>query len=134
MVAAAALYFNFTAFLSDLIPVTTFSSRQSSVEWISDGSHLTPIVLSPVLLDQCKLILLDSYVRSLFNCAIDVDALNVEAIITRKDSKDKKLEKDLVEILTESSTTVAAREAMVDRTKGFWQRSKWAKKLQKIVS
>ena len=50
--AAAALYFNFTALLSDLIPVTTFSSRQSSVEWISDGSHLTPIVLSPVILER----------------------------------------------------------------------------------
>ncbi len=134
LLTAAASYFNFTAFLTDLVPVTTFSSRQSSVEWIRDGSHLTPIVLSPVILDQCKVIILDSYVRSLFNCAIDVDALNVKEIISKKDGRDKKLEKDLEEILTESSISVAAREAMVDRTKGFWQRSKWAKKLQKIVS
>ena len=132
--AAAASYFNFMALLSNLIPVTTFSSRQSSVEWISDGSHLTPIVLSPVILDQCKLILLDSYVRMLFSCAIDADDFNVDAILSRKDSRDKKLEKDLQEIMTESSTSVAAREAMVDRTKSFWQRSKWAKKLHSMFS
>ena len=131
---AAASYFNFITVLVDLIPLGTFSSRQSSVEWIGEGSHSTPIVLSSVIIDQSKAIILDSYVRTLYNCAIDVDALNVDAIIKRKDNRDVKLEKDMEAIMTESSTSVAAKEAMNNRTKGIMG-SKWAKKLsKKIVS
>lgn len=91
---------------------------------------MTPIVLSPVVLDQCKLILLDSYVRKLFKCAINEDALNVDNIIQKKDNKDEKLEKELHDIMTESLSSIAAKEAMVDRTKSFMG-SKWARKLSK---
>ena len=133
-ITAAASYFNLLSVLVDLIPTSTFSSRQSSVAWLNDGAQMTPIVLTPVILDQCKLILLDSYVRTLFNCAIDMDALNVNLIMKRKDSRDEKLETDLNAILTETLTSVAAKEAKVDRSKGFLT-SKWARKLsKKIVS
>ena len=95
---------------------------------------MTPIVLSPVIIDQCKLILVDSHVRSLFRCAIDEDKMNIETIIKRKDKEDEKLEKDLDEVLKDSLTNVAAREAMVDRSKGFLK-SNWAKQLSsKFVS
>ena len=121
-------------FLIDLIPLGTFSSRQSSVEWLKDGTQSTPVILSPLIIDQCKLIYNDSYVRSLFNCAIDKDCMNVDTIINRKDKRDVTLEADLEEILTQSLTEVAAREAMVDRSKGFMH-SNWAKKLShKFVS
>ncbi len=129
---AATLYFNFVGMLLDQIPLATFTSRQSSVEWIHDGTHMTPVVLPQVILDQCKILLLDSYVRSLFHCAIDVDILNVEAIIKKKDSRDLKLEKDLQAIVTESSTSLAAKEAMINRNKGILG-SKWARKLSKRI-
>lgn len=128
--SAATLYFNFVAMLIDQVPLATFSSRQSCVEWIHDGTHLTPVVLPQAVLDQCKVIILDSYVRGLFHCAIDVEQLNVEAIIKKKDPKDLKLEKDLEAILSESSTSVAAKEAMIDRNKGILG-SKWAQKVSK---
>lgn len=118
----------------DQIPLATFSSRQSSVEWIHDGTHLTPVVLPQVVLDQCKVILLDSYIRSLFHSAIDTEVLNVATIIKKKDSRDLKLEKDLEAIMTESTTSVAAKEAMINRNKGILG-SKWARNLSnKIVS
>ena len=116
---AAASYFNLLSALADLIPTSTFSSRQSSVAWLNDGAQMTPIVLSPVILDQCKLILLDSNVRTLFNCAIDMDALNVNSIIHKKDIRDENLEKDLKAILTETLKSVATKEAKADRSKGF---------------
>jgi ubiquitin-protein ligase E3 C len=127
-------YFNFLARLVDLIPIGTFCSRQSSVEWISDGSKLTPVVLSPVILDQCKLIFLDSFVRNVFHYAIDTTGVQVDKVINNKDKRDEKLENDFKQIFSESLASVAAKEAMIDRSKGFLK-SKWAKTLsKKIVS
>lgn len=97
---------------------------------MSHGSHLTPIVLSQVIRDQCKQLLVDSYVRGLFNCAIDDQVLNSDLIINRKDRKDVANEKELQDAGSSSATALAAQDAMVDRSKKFWQ-SRWAKKLSK---
>lgn len=113
----------------DVVPLGTFSSRESAVEWISNGDHHTPIVLSPVVIEQCKLLLVDSFVRNLFNCAIDNDVLKTEEILRNKNDKDLKQEKDLAEVGASSATSLAASEARVDRSKSFWKSSKWARKL-----
>jgi hypothetical protein len=126
---AGALFFNLLATLIDVVPLGTFSSRESAVEWISDGkSHHTPIVLSPVVIEQCKLLLVDSFVRNLFNCA-DSPTLGTEEVLRAKNDKDLKHEKDLAQVRTSSAASLAAKEARVDRSKGFWQSSKWARKL-----
>jgi hypothetical protein len=54
---SAAIYFDFVTVLHDVVPLGTFSSRDSVVEWITDGKgHHKPVVLSPVVIDQCKLL------------------------------------------------------------------------------
>lgn len=117
----------------DVVPLGTFSSRESAVEWISDGmSHHTPIVLSPVIIEQCKLLLVDSFVRNLFNCA-DSSCLGTEAVLRAKNDKDLKHEKDLAEVRTSSAISLAAKEARVDRSKSFWQSSSWARKVTSTV-
>jgi hypothetical protein len=130
----AALFFNFLAMLLDIVPLGTLSrARESAVEWMSDGkSHLTAVVLSPVILEQCKYLLHDSFVRDLFTCAIDDDAMGTERTLSEKTEKDLKLEKDLFGSVTASS--LAAKEARIDRSKGFWNSSKWAKNIKKSVS
>ena len=84
-------------------------------------------------MEQCKLLLVDSFVRNLFNCAIDNDALGTENVLRSKNDKDLKHEKDLAEVGTSSATSLAASEARVDRSKGFWKSSKWARKLSSSV-
>ena len=70
---------------------------------MSDGkSHLTAVVLSPIVLEQCKLLLLDGFVRDLVSFAIDDGFFQTEKILNNKTEKDMKLEKDL------TSTTAAA--------------------------
>jgi hypothetical protein len=130
----AALFYNFVATLLDVVPLGTLSTaRESAVEWISDGkSHLTAVVLSPVVLDQCKYFLVDSYVRDLFSFAIDDEAMGTDKILREKNDKDLKQEKDLSNNTT--ATSLAAKEARVDRSKGFWNSSKWAKNVKKGVS
>lgn len=129
----ATYFFDFIAILVDVIPLGTFSSRESAVEWIRSGDHHTPIVLSPVVMEQCKLLLVDSFVRNLFNCAIDDDALSTKDVLLNKNEKDLKQETDLAEVGTSSATSLAASEARVDRSKGFWKSSKWARKLSSSV-
>ena len=53
-------------FTLDVVPVGVLSSR-STVTWAKNscGTHI-PIVISPVVIDMCKGILNDSFVRSLF--------------------------------------------------------------------
>lgn len=130
----AALFFNFLSMLLDIVPLGTLSrARESAVEWMSDGkSHLTAVVLSPVILEQCKYLLHDSFVRDLFTFAIDDDAMGTERTLSEKTEKDLKLEKDLFGTTTASS--LAAKEARIDRSKGFWNSSKWAKNIKKSVS
>lgn len=129
----AAFFFDVIATLVDAVPLGTFSSRESAVEWISDGDHHTPIVLSSVICDHCKLLLVDSFVRNLFNCAIGCNALGTDEVLRSKNDKDLKHEKDLAEVGTSSATSLAASEARVDRSKSFWKSSKWARKLSSGV-
>lgn len=131
---AAAEYFNFLATLINATPLGTFSSRMSAVEWVSIGAISTPIVLSDVVIEQASAILSDSYVRALFTCAINDEELDTKKVINTKTDKDKKHEQDLEEIGTSSASSVAAKEAMVDRNRSIWQSSKWAKKLTSLIS
>ena len=126
----AVLYFNFMSYLLSVVPLGAFSSRESAVEWMDNKGHLTPVVLPTVIRDQCKIFLADSHVRRLMNIAIDNEVLNTEKILSTKNSNDMKHESEMREILRESAVSVAAQEAKVDRSKGFWQ-SKWAKRLSK---
>lgn len=132
---SAAIYFDFVTVLLDVVPIGTFSSRDSVVEWITDGKgHHKPVVLSPVIIDQCKLLLVDSFVRRLFNCAIDTGALETEKVLCSKNDKDRKHEKDLLEEGSSSAAILAAKEARMDRNRRFWNSSKWARKLSKGVA
>ncbi|KAL7445769.1 hypothetical protein ACHAXM_011340 [Skeletonema potamos] len=131
---AAAEYYNFVATLINVAPLGTFSSKMSAVEWVSNGSISSPIVLSNVVIEQATVFLSDSNVRSLFNCAIDDDVLMTNKVIDTKTEKDVKQENDLTEIGSTSATSLAAKEAMVDRNRRFWQSSKWAKKLTQFIS
>jgi ubiquitin-protein ligase E3 C len=131
----ASFFFDSIATLVDAVPLGTFSSRDSAVEWISTSNgHHTPIVLSPLVTDQCKLLLVDSFVRNLFDCAIDDEALGTASVLRTKNDKDLKLEKDMAEVATASATSLAASEAMVDRNKSFWKSSKWARKLSSSMT
>lgn len=132
---SASMYFNLLSTVIDVVPLGAFSSRQSAVEWVSlGGTHHTPIVLSSVVIDQCKTLVLDSYVRQLFRCAIDDEAFKTDDILELKNEKDLKHEKELLDIGTASAASLAAKEAMIDRSKSFWQTSKWAKKLSQSVT
>ena len=75
---------------------------------------------------------IDSFVRQLFNCAIDERTLESDRVLRRKDRKDTAMENKLWEAGSSSATALAAQEAMVDRSKKFWH-SRWAKKLSKTM-
>lgn len=130
----AAEYFNFLALLIDSAPLGTFSSRMSAVEWVTIGSSSTPIILSDVVIEQASAILADSYVRALFSCAINDNELNTMKQINTITERDNKHEKDLEDIGTSSAASVAAKEAMADRNRNFWQTSKWGMKLQSLLN
>ena len=131
----ASMYYNFLAKLLDSVPLMTFHSRESAVEWISDGKgHHTPVVLSQVVLDQCRAVTVDSFVRRIFKCAIDMEYFRTNAVLWEKTDEDRKLEKDLSEASGASNTALAAKEARTDRNKPFWSSSKWAKRLTKNVT
>jgi hypothetical protein len=131
---AATTFFRFIATLVDAVPLATFTSRESVVEWISDGKgHHSPVVLSPVVMEQCKCLLVDSFVRKLFRCAIDETSLKTDEILKSKTEKDLKHEKDL-QNAGANAASLAAKEARIDRSKSFWNSSAWARKLTKGVS
>jgi ubiquitin-protein ligase E3 C len=130
---AAAEYHNFLTNLINAAPLGTFSRRAAAVEWMYIGSSSTPIVLSDVVVEQASALLADSYVRALFKCAIDDDVLRTEKVMHTKTDKDKSYEKDLADIGTESVSSLAAKEAMMDRNRSFWQGT-WAKKLTRSVN
>mmetsp|Transcript_2993 Transcript_2993/g.3460 ORF Transcript_2993/g.3460 Transcript_2993/m.3460 type:complete len:1148 (+) Transcript_2993:143-3586(+) len=147
--SAATIYFSFLSILLDVIPLGTFSSRQNAVEWVpshttpstndstqkqpTSSAHYAPIVLSPIILDQCRILLLDSYIRQLFSTAI-MPSSDINKILITKNEVDVKHEKDLQGVGGSSASALAAKEAMVDRSKSFWQRSAWAKQISKKVS
>ena len=131
----AQSYADLLSMLLDAIPVRTFSTRESAVEWISDGNgHSTPIVLSVVVLDQCRALFVDSFVRNLFSCAIDAKSLDLEKQLLTKTEKDKEMEKDIANEAGLSAISLAAKESRMDRNKNFWNSSKWARKLSKGVA
>lgn len=134
---AAATFYQLLATLLDAVPLGTYLSRDSAVEWVTDGKgHHTPIVLSPVILDQCKSLLVESFVRNLFQCAIDPGVLRTETILAAKNDKDLKHETDLREAAgagTATAASMAAKEARVDRNRA-WLSSKWANKVKKSVT
>jgi ubiquitin-protein ligase E3 C len=130
---AAAEYHNFLSNLINAAPLGIYSRRMSAVEWVYIGSSSTPIVLSEAVVEQASVLLADSYVRNLFRCAIDPDSLETDKVINTKTDKDKSYEKDLEEIGTESVSSLAAKEAMVDRNRSFWQGT-WAKKMTRSVN
>eukprot|EP00804_Cyclotella_cryptica_P013242 CCRYP_007021-RA/>CCRYP_007021-RA protein AED:0.07 eAED:0.07 QI:1533/0.88/0.9/1/0.88/0.9/10/126/925 len=130
---AAAKYFYFLTNLINAAPLGTFSRRMSAVEWVYIGSSSTPIVLSDVVVEQACALLADSYVRSLFRCGINDNILGTGKIIRTKSDKDKSYEKDLEDIGSESMASLAAKEAMVDRSRSFWQGS-WAAKISRSMN
>ena len=131
--AAATIFFDFMSILVDAVPLGAFSSRENEMGWIEQASHFTPVVLSSVVRDQCKLFLVDSFTREIFNIASNSNKSNIDAILKKKDANDNKLEQELEEIKSKSTVTVAAQEAMVNRSTGFWKKSNWAKQLSKKV-
>jgi ubiquitin-protein ligase E3 C len=127
---SAAIYFDFVTVLLDVVPLGTFSSRDSVVEWITDGKgHHKPVVLSPVVIDQCKLLLVDSFVRRLFNCAIDTDALETEKVLASKSERDKSMKRTWKRVLL---GRLAEGSSHGSESK-FWNSSKWARKLSKVL-
>jgi ubiquitin-protein ligase E3 C len=131
----SALLFDLLAELVDAIPLGTFvTSRESAVEWITDDKgHSTAVILSAAVLDQCKLLLLDSFVRRMFDVAIDTEILDTEKVLATKDDTDRKREKELADA-GPTAESLAAKEARADRNRSFWQNSKWAKKLKDGVT
>jgi len=127
---ASTLFYQLLATLVDDVPLATFSSRESSVEWISDGKgHHSPVVLSSVIIEQCKSLLVDSFVRKLLDCAIDTDELRTEVILQQKNEKDIKQETALRES-GGNAASLAAQEAKINRSKGFFQSAVWAQRIK----
>jgi ubiquitin-protein ligase E3 C len=132
---SAAILFSVISTLVEAIPVGTFTARESCVEWIDDGHGVhKPVVLSPVVIEQCKALLVDSHVRRMFTITIDTDILKTNEVLQKKDEKDLKLEDEMMKEGTTSAAALAAREARIDRSKSFWNSSKWARKLTKGVA
>ena len=128
---AATVYFNILTVLFDQCPLGTFTQR-AAVEWININSTYTAIPLSPIIIDQCRLILLDSWIRSLFHKAIDPEFLGTDKIMKQKNDLDLKYEKEMM--TGDNAMTLAAKEATHERGQGIvWQSSKWAKKLSKTM-
>ena len=132
---STAKFFRFIAALVDDVPVGTFTStRESTITWINIDGNQKPIVLSPIILEQCKSLLVESYVRRIFNASIDTQFLQTDHVLTSKNEQDLKHERDWNESSSSSAATLAAKEARIDRNKKFWNSSNWARKLSKGVS
>jgi len=131
---ASATFFRFLATLVDTVPVSTLSSRDSVVEWVSDGGHHSPVILSPIILEHCRMIVADGWVRKLFQCAMDLHRPKIDEVLMKKTDKDLKMEKELSELGSSSVASLAAKEARVDRNRSFWKSSAWARNLTKGVS
>jgi hypothetical protein len=114
-------------------PLGSFSSRESEIGWVEEGSRLSPIVVSSIVRDQCKILLAEDFVRKVFRTALDIDVVSVDTVLHQKDEKDIKIEEELKSIQSESALSVAAKEATADHSTGFWQKSKWARNLSKKV-
>jgi hypothetical protein len=132
---ASTLYFKFLATLVDAVPVSTFTTRESVVEWVTDGKgHHSPVVIAPVILEQCRSLVADAWVRKLFQAAMDVEKLQTDAVLHQKTDMDRKMELELLQVSGISATTLASKEARIDRSKTFWNSSPWARKLTRGVA
>lgn len=132
---ASTLYFKFLATLVDAVPVSTFTTRESVVEWITDGKgHHSPVVIAPVVLEQCRSLVADAWVRKLFQAAMDVEKLQTDIVLHQKTDNDRKMELELLQVSGSSATTLASKEARIDRSKTFWNSSPWARKLTQGVA
>eukprot|EP00557_Chaetoceros_sp_GSL56_P007737 CAMPEP_0176505780 /NCGR_PEP_ID=MMETSP0200_2-20121128/16685_1 /TAXON_ID=947934 /ORGANISM="Chaetoceros sp., Strain GSL56" /LENGTH=1269 /DNA_ID=CAMNT_0017905373 /DNA_START=111 /DNA_END=3920 /DNA_ORIENTATION=+ len=133
-VNVAIAYFKFMSLLVENTPLGSFSSRESEIGWIEEGSRVSPVVISSIVRDQCKILLTEDFVRKIFRIALDFDPTDVDQILGQKDERDMKIEEELKIIQTESVLSVAAKEAMIDHSTGFWKKSKWAKNLSKKLT
>ena len=157
--STATLYSNVSTLLLDAVPLATFSSQESAVIWISGGSsahrdndhndpnspmsssganHYTPVILSPVVLDQCKSLLVDSLVRRMFLSALNTTALQTDAAIKAMNDKDREMAQDLAGAAVGTlllAASLATKEARNDRHgAAFWNSCKWARELTKRVA
>jgi ubiquitin-protein ligase E3 C len=132
---STASFFEFVAALVDSVPLGTFiSSRESVISWHTVDGNQKPIVLSSVILEQCKALVVDSYIRRLFLSAINTSILDTDKILETKTETDRKHEKEFIEAQGSSAASLAAKEARIDRNKSIWNSSKWAKSLSKGVT
>jgi hypothetical protein len=104
------------------------------VDWLCDGSQMTPIVLCPVIVDQCKILLSDNYTRALFQNALVHASVDTDQILLMKDKHDLEMEKDMAEIRLSSASSLASKDATTaDRSKTLIVTSEWAKKVTRGV-
>ena len=130
-----AKFFRFIAALVDDVPIGTFiSTRESTITWIKIDGNQKPVVLSPIILEQCKCLLVENYVRRMFLAAIDTQFLQTDTVLASKNDQDLKQESDWIAASSSSAASLAAKEARIDRNKEFWNSSNWARKLSKRVS
>ena len=114
------IYWNVVARTLDQVPLSTFSSRDSVIEWVDQNA----VVVSPQVLRQCRSLVVDSVVRKVFPTTLATDE-----ILAQKNDKDRQQEQEMFE----TPAIMAAKEAKIERTTGFWKSSKWAKKLKTKV-
>ena len=104
----------------------------------SGVNHYTPVILSPVVLDQCKSLLVDSLVRRMFLSALNTTALQTDAAIKAMNDKDREMAQDLAGAAVGTlllAASLATKEARNDRHgAAFWNSCKWARKLTKRVA
>lgn len=132
--ALSATFYALIATLIDTIPLGTLETKDSIVEWFSDGKgHQTCVRLSPIVMEQCRMLLSSAGVRRLFHCAIDQHVLKTNETLLAKTEKDLKQQKEFEEA-GESAVSLAAKEARIDRSKSFWNSSSWARKVSTGVS
>eukprot|EP00980_Cylindrotheca_fusiformis_P001483 scaffold345_cov134-Cylindrotheca_fusiformis.AAC.94 len=132
--ALASTFYEFIATLVDTIPLGTLETKDSIVEWFSDGKgHQTCVRLSPIVMEQCRVLISAGCVRRLFHCAVDQNVLKTKETLRAKNDRDLKHEKEFEEAGA-SAVSLAAKEARIDRSKSFWNSSSWARKVSSGVS
>lgn len=110
------------ASLVQIVPYETYSG-QSSVMWVEQDGKRKPIVLQRVILDQCKLLLVDALVRRV----IQYDAFD-ETTLLHKNAEDLKDEQTL------QGTNAAALAAKEAKATNKWHTSAFAKRLSHGVN
>jgi len=160
----SSIYFTVLTSLLPYIPLGVYQASSASgtvaVTWqrssVKDGQSTThtPILISEVIIQQCQLLLLDNYVRGVFNACIPFVSIviaggdgDLDKLLATKTETDEQYENDLSKISTLSTKSLAAQEArkresgLLDfgdskKALAFWKHrsSKWAKNIQKGMS